>query len=132
MKKLKYWIQVAIGLLFAFVIMSYRGLFEKTVLSDKVMAVCDGFTVAAFLYLCMGALLWVSSTGWFDIFGFAVKRAAHMFFPARFEDVEKGYYEYKVKKSKKRKVFAEHFTLMLGVIFLVISIILTAAWYMVV
>ena len=132
MKNVKIWVQIGIALLLAFVVMCVRGLFTKTEISDIVMAIGDGFTVTAFLYLGMGALMWVSTTGMFDIFGFAIKRGAHAIIPALFVNEEGGYYEYKMKKAEKRKGFTEHFTLKLGFVFLIISIILTVVWYAVV
>lgn len=131
-KDIKIWVQIGVAFLLAFLVMCVRGLFTKTELSDIIMAIGDGFTVAAFLYLGMGALVWVSTTGMFDIFGFAVKRGAHAIIPGLFTADAGGYYEYKVKKAEKRKGFTEHFTLKIGFVFLIISLILTFVWYRVV
>lgn len=132
MKKAKVWIQLGIGLLIAFLVMWYQGLFVVTKLSDIIMAIGDGFTVAAVLYLGVGALMWISTTGFFDIFGFAFKRAARVFIPNFFVDADGNYYEYKMKKEEKRKGFTQHSSLIIGALFLIISIILTAVWYAVV
>ena len=129
MKKVKVIVQIGIGLLLAFLIMWYQGLFVVTKLSDIIMAISDGFTVVAVLYLGIGSLMWISTTGFFDIFGFAVKRGLHAILPGMVQECEGNYYEYKVQKSEKRKGFTEHLTLKLGLIFLIISIILTAVWY---
>ena len=129
MKKVKVIVQIGVGLLLAFLIMWYQGLFVVTKLSDIIMAIADGFTVVAVLYLGIGSLMWISSTGFFDIFGFAVKRGLHAILPGMIQECEGNYYEYKVQKNEKRKGFTEHLTLKLGLVFLVISIILTAVWY---
>lgn len=131
MKKAKVWIQLAVGLLIALFIMWYQGAFIATKASDIVMAVGDGFTVAAVLYLGMGALMWISTTGFFDIFGFAFKRAARVFIPNFFVDAEGNFYEYKMGKVEKRKGFSQHSALIIGAIFLAISIVLTVVWYMI-
>lgn len=131
MKNLKYYVQAGIGLALAFAVMVYRGLFSKPSIADKVMAAGDGFTVAAVLYLGIGALIWISTTGFFDIFGYAVKKAAHALIPGMVEDNTGRYYEYKIEKEEKRKGFFEQFTLKLGVIFLIISAILLFVWYQV-
>ena len=131
MKKAKVWIQLGVGLLIAFLVMWYSGIFVMTKPSDIIMAIGDGFTVAAVLYLGMGALMWISTTGFFDIFGFAFKRATHAFIPNFFMDIDSNYYEYKIKKEEKRKGFAQHSSLIIGAIFLAISIILTVVWYMI-
>ena len=133
MKNLKYYVQTGIGLALAFAVMVSRGLFSKPSLADKLMAVGDGFTVAAVLYIGMGALIWISSTGFFDIFSYAVKKAAHAIVPGMVQDDAGRYYEYKVEKEAKRtNGILEYFTLKLGIIFLIISAFLLFAWYQVI
>ena len=73
--------------------------------------------------------MWISTTGFFDVFGYAFKRAARVFVPNFFVDAEGNFYEYKMEKVEKRKSFSQHSTLIIGAIFLIISIILTAVWY---
>ena len=132
MKNLKYYVQTGIGLALAFTVMVSRGLFSKPSIGDKVMAVGDGFTVAAVFYLGMGSLIWISSTGFFDIFSYAVKKATHAIVPGMVQDDVGRYYEYKVEKEEKhKKGVLEHFTLKLGFIFLIISAILLFVWYQV-
>ena len=132
MKSKKYVIQLLVGLLIAFVIIWQRGLFAAESVADKVLIICDGFTVVAFIYLCLGALLWISSTGTMDIFSYALKRGVNALLPGRVFDDLGGYYEYKMNKQEKRKGFKEHSTLVIGFLFLIISIGLTLVWYSVV
>uniref|UniRef100_UPI0040566145 DUF3899 domain-containing protein n=1 Tax=Agathobacter sp. TaxID=2021311 RepID=UPI0040566145 len=128
MKK-KYIVQIIIVLLFAFLIMCIRGLFENSGVADKIMAISDGFTVASFLYLGMGALIRVSEKGLFDIFGFALKQGIHVFFPNKFQEGERGFYEYKVKRNEQRKPFSDYFSLFIGFVFLMIGFVMTFIWY---
>lgn len=132
MKRAKIWIQLGIGLLIALLVMWYQGAFVATKVSDIIMAIGDGFTVVAILYLGIGALMWISTTGFFDVFGYAFKRAARVFVPNFFVDAEGNFYEYKMEKIEKRKSFSQHSALIIGAIFWIISIILTAVWYAVV
>ena len=129
MKKAKVLIQLCLGLLIAFLIRWYQGLFVATKLSDILMVISDGFTVVAVLYLGIGALMWISTTGFFDIFGYAFKRATRVFIPNFFGDAEGNFYEYKMEKHEKRKGFSQYSSLIIGGIFLLISIVLTAIWY---
>ncbi len=131
MDKKKVIVQVVCGLVLAFSVMVMRGLFESDSLGGIVMAIGDGFTVAAVMYLGFGALMWVSSTGFFDIFGYAVKKAAHALVPGMVEDDAGRYYEYKIKNEEKRKNFSGNLTLKLGVVFLIISILFLVLWYQV-
>lgn len=132
MKNLKYYVQIAVGLLLAFFVMVTRGLFTAEKVSDVIMYIGDGFTVAGVLYLGVGALIWISSTGFFDIFGFAVKKAAHAIVPGMIDNIDGNYYEYKVQMTEKRKAFFHYFTLILGLVFLAISAIFLFIWYQVI
>lgn len=130
MKHKKILIQIAVGAVLAFLIMWGRGLFSAETAADRVLVVCDGCTVTAFLYLGMGALLWVSDTGFFDIFAYAVQKGAHALIPGRIHDNLPAYYDYKMQKQEKRKQRVGRSTLFTGLLFLIISILLTAVWYL--
>lgn len=130
MKYKKYGIQLLIGLLLAFMLMWYRGIFDARTVSDGLLIVCDSVTILAFLYLGIGSLLWVSFTGCFTIFGYAFKKCIHAFFPGAGNTDTENYYEYKAKRNAVRKPFSEQTTLITGFFFLACSFILTAVWYM--
>jgi hypothetical protein len=66
-------------------------------------ALADGFFVIGFFNLGFGALVMISSTGFFDIFGFAFKSFINFFVPRSMVEQKGTYYEYKVKKAEKRK-----------------------------
>ena len=71
-------------------------------------AMSDGFFVTGFLNFGFGALIWISTTGFFDIFGYSAKSIFNFFLPRswmeRMRMTPKGdFYEYKVKKREKRK-----------------------------
>lgn len=72
-------------------------------------ALSDGFFVVGFLNLGFGLLFWVSSTGFFDIFGYSAKAILNFFIPRSMLERMGGstksgdFYEYKVKKAEKRK-----------------------------
>lgn len=129
MKNAKFVAALVTGLILAFAVMWIRGLFTAESAAEVVMAVSDGFTVAGLLYLCMGALMWVSTTGFFDIFGYAFKKAAHALIPGMVDNSPNNYYDYKIGKEGKRKGFTQHSALVVGAGFIVISLILTAVWY---
>ena len=63
----------------------------------------DGLFVAGVMFTGLGLLTWISTTGFFDMFAFAVKRAAEMLLPwVRIKD-RPNFYEYKMEKEAKRK-----------------------------
>ena len=131
MKNVKYYVKAGVALLLAFLVMILRGLFESGTVADKVMAIGDGFTVVGVLYLGFGALMWIATTGFFDLFSYAAKKAAHAILPGMVQDDVGRFYEYKVDKESKRKGFLEHFTLVIGVVFMLISAVLLFIWYQV-
>lgn len=63
---------------------------------------CDGFFIVAVMYVGVGSLLWISATGFFDIFGYAVKFIAHRFSPSH-RDERFTYYDYKCEQNDKRE-----------------------------
>lgn len=131
MKYIRYWVQALIGLLLSIAVMAARGLFAGGNAADRVMIVCDGFTVTALLFLSVGALAWIATTGFFDIFSYAVRKGAHAILPGLVHNSLGGYYEYRLEKEEARKKGnrGEKSTFLVGVGFLLVSIILTVIWY---
>lgn len=129
MKRVKYIVQAVSGLALSVGVMFYRGIAGAESGADRVMIICDGFTVTALLFLAVGILIWIAGTGFFDIFGYAVRKGAHALFPGLVHDNLAGYYEYKTEKKADKERKGEHSTLIIGAVFLLISIILTAVWY---
>lgn len=128
-KLIQYGVQLAVGLGISVAVMWGQGAFEAVGTADRLLAVCNGFSVTSLLYLCFGGLAWVSTTGVLDIFSYAVRKGAHFLIPAMGrEDVGK-YYEYKMQKAEKRRNKTHWSGLIVGLVFLAVSIALTAAWY---
>ena len=87
-------------------------------------ALADGFFPIGFLNFGFGLLLWIGTTGFFDIFGYSAKAILNFFIPRRFTMDKGGYYEYKVKKEEKRKNSSIPFeTIWIGVGMMVLGII---------
>ena len=129
MKGIKYIVQTALGLVLSFGVMYYQGLFEADTAADRIRIVCDGFSVTALLFLSMGFIVWVSTTGFFDIFGYALKKGAHALVPGLVREDVQDFYEYKLEKQGGRKKRGEGSTLLLGLGFLLAGLILTGVWY---
>ena len=101
-KLLQYGITAVVGALMAWWVMDIEGFF--VVVGDPVHTraiLCDAFFVPGILLSLIGMLVWISSTGFFDALGYAVRTAAHMFLP--FVKTErKSFYDYKMEKAEKR------------------------------
>lgn len=129
-KKYKsYVIQTVAGLTLSVLVMFWQDVFARENTADVIRGVCDGFTVTALLYVAMGMLLWVSTTGFFDIFGFAFRKGVHHILPIFIREDPGGFYEYKLDREEKRQVKPQRSTLLVGLFFLAVSIVLTFVWY---
>jgi len=122
-------IQIVAGLMVSVIVMYAQGVFAREDRADIIRGVCDGFTVTALIYVAFGMLFWISTTGFFDIFGFAFRKGMHHFLPVFVREDPGGYYEYKIDREEKRQVKPQRSTLAVGLLFLAVSIILTFVWY---
>ena len=125
-------IQITIGLCIAIGVMSSQGAFsEEITQADRILAIGNGFSVTALLYLSFGMLVWISTTGVLDIFSFALQKGAHFFLPFAAKEANGKFYEFKVEKEEKRKKRGkgQYMTLLVGLGFLLVAIALTVAWY---
>ena len=126
----KYLIQLIVGIGIAIAIMYYRTPQMAEGISGNIVAISDGFAVVGLLYFGFGGLMLVSTTGFFDIFGYAFKKGAHAFIPNYGADLG-NYYDYKMERKEARGKGTEKSTLILGVVFLLISGLFTIIWYQV-
>lgn len=93
-------------------------------------ALSDGFFVIGFFNMAFGALVMISATGFFDIFGFALKSFINFFVPRSMIEQKGTYYEYKVKKAEKRKETVTFRGMMvIGVVMMVIGILFNVLVY---
>lgn len=125
-------IQITIGLCIAIGVMSSQGAFSEGITqADRILAIGNGFSVTALLYLSFGMLVWISTTGVLDIFSFALQKGAHFFLPFAAKEANGKFYEFKVEKEEKRKKRGkgQYMTLLVGLGFLLVAIALTVAWY---
>ncbi len=131
-KLLRLVIQIAIGILISVGIMTSQGAFaENLSKADRILAVGNGFSVTALLYLSFGMLAWISTTGVLDIFSFAIQRGTHFLVPFAAKKANDKFYEFKEAREAKRKKKGktQYMTLLVGVGFLIVAIVFTAAWY---
>ena len=122
----KYVVQIVIALLLSLIFMDFRGAFDG---AKRLMGMCDGFSMTAMLYVCFGCLLWVSTTGFFDIFSYAFRKGAHAIIPGMGFDKLGSYYDYKQDKIAQRNTKPEYSTLFIGLGFLALSAVLVGIWY---
>ena len=131
-KPVKYLVWAILGLVICLGVVYGKGLPEQVTAADLVLAIGDGCTVTALCFLSLGLLIWVATTGFFDIFSYAVRKGAHMFIPGLVRDHTGDYYSYKMGRQKDREEKGkkgEKSLLLAGTGFLLVSLVLVAVWY---
>ena len=130
MKYKKCFFQMGIGLFLTTAVTLSRRVWEARGTAEILLTISDGLCVTALLYISVGCLRWISTTGMFDIFGYAVRMGANMLLPGRIREHSGNFYEYKLTQASKRPGRLSGRTLILdGSFFMVLAIIVTSAWY---
>lgn len=93
-------------------------------LIDIYSNLADAFTVPGLLMVLVGALVWVSTTGFFDTLTFGVSILFKGLLPFKKGERFERFYDYKARKDEKR-LTGYGFIVISGAIFLVIGIIFT-------
>ena len=88
----------------------------------------DGFFVAGMLLGGIGALVWISSTGFFDIFSYGFHSILVLFSSLKNPKDHEKYYDYKTMREEKRGQ-PSYFLLIVGVFFLLLAIICLVLYY---
>lgn len=127
MKKLtKYLVTFAVGLLIALLVAIYRGAFEAEEAKQVVRYLCDAFFVATICVGGLGALVFVSSEGAFDMLAYGL-RSFFSLFKGTGKRKYDSYYDYKQSKAKNK--MESGFMLYVGLFFLLVTIVLYIVFY---
>lgn len=125
---LRYGITGAAALVMAFAAAELRGFAWQQASNLQARYLSDGFFVAGLVLTGLGALVWISTTGFFDIFSYGFKSLLVLFSPLRRPSEHQHYYDYKQEKDAKRGK-PLYFLLIVGVACLALSVILLALYY---
>lgn len=126
-KSLIIWSAVAVAMMV--MLLSARGFFTADNSADRLLAVCDSVSSTGLLYLCFGLLLWISTTGVFDMLGYAIKKGAHYIVPGLVKMECDTFYDYKLDKQDKPSSKVYLIPVLEGVALLAISAVLIICWY---
>ena len=123
-------VQLTIAIALALGVAVYQGLGPELAAYLNFRCLSDGLFVSTVIFAGMGALLWISTTGFFDIFSYGFKSLLVLFSPLKKASEHPHYYEYKCEKDAKREGKPlTHTVLIVGVICLVLSLICLALYY---
>ena len=96
---------------------------------EKFKLWADAFTIPGVIYLMVGVIVWVSTTGFFDMLSYGLVRAGRMLVP--FSNIKRNdetFYDYKMKKSSER--FTGYaFIFIVGAAFLAVGILFTVLFF---
>lgn len=105
-KMLKKWGGVlssaAVALLIALPVSRLRGFAWGQAAAFNCRYLSDGFFVAGLLMTGLGALIWISTTGFFDIMSYGVRSLTVLFSSLKHPRDHKTYYDYKLERDAKR------------------------------
>ena len=106
-----------------------QGFWDATTLDQKYKILADAFTIPGVLLIMFGALIWVSSEGFFDGLTYAFTQFGSMLIPF-FKGGKKHmtYYDYKMKMKDKR-AHGYSFMFFVGIVFVAISAVFIALYY---
>ena len=122
-------IQLALAVTIAIGIAVLRGLSLSAAAYLNWHYLCDGFFVSAVMFVGMGGLLWISDTGFFDIFGYAFKSIVHLLTPSKYDAQFPRYYDYKCEQNDKRQAKPlNHTVVVVGIIVLGLSFLCLALY----
>ncbi len=123
-------VQLVIALVIAGMVASAQGFSLEGAAYLNCRYFSDGCFVSAVIFVGLGLLLWISTTGFFDIFGYAMKSLLVLFSPLKRPGEHPHYYEYKCEKDAKRKGKPiTHTVLIVGLIVLVLSLLSLGLYY---
>ena len=103
---------------------TYDNIFE---VANIMKAFCDAFFVSGVLITCIGGLVFVSNGGVFDMLAYGMRTFFESFKKNVTDRKYRTYYDYKESKKDKKRNFG--FLVVVGVAFIVISLVFLALYY---
>ncbi|MBQ3013573.1 MAG: DUF3899 domain-containing protein [Clostridia bacterium] len=107
-----------------------RGFFTDNV-GVNIQILSDGFFVSGILLLSFAGMMFISGEGALIGIGFVLRSVAQIFIPMgrRNHEFYGKYRERVLAEKKARKQESDHCALVVGLVFLAISIVFTVIWY---
>lgn len=114
----------------AFIVISCTGIYAGGLEVYEVMRkLSDAFTVSGAVGVCIGGLVGVSNTGFFDSFGYMGRMVASMLIPLASIKRPTSYRNYKETKMEKRNHVKYAFIIICGIIHLAVAILFMVLFY---
>ena len=123
---LRYISAIAVGGILVLIIVSAQGVFSENRTYEILRILCDGFFVTGVCIACVGLILVASNGGAFDMLGYGVIMFFDLFRRNLKDRKYKDFYSY--KKSKEEKKRSTLYLLIVGICFIIISVIFLIAY----
>ncbi len=95
---------------------------------ENIRALSDGCFTGGFVTAGIGALMLISTTGFFDMFGYAFKSLGVLFTSLKNPKQHAKYFDYKSEKAEKRAK-PTYFMLFTGLAFIALSVLFLYLYY---
>ena len=122
----KYFIALAVGAAMCLTVIYANDLATHT-LVDKYRILTDAFSIPGIILIMVGALVYVSTEGFFDMLSYALGRFAKTLIPFS-EKSKETFLEYKTRKSQERFT-GYSFLFFTGIAFLVVAGVFMILFY---
>ena len=123
----KYLITAAFGAVLAFIVLLIKDVFHLSQTVDVMKALCDGFFVSGVVLVCVGGLVFVSNGGVFDMLAYGIRTFFESFKKNVTDRKYRTYYDYKESKKDRKTSFS--FLVIVGVVFIAVSMIFLVFYY---
>ena len=124
---LKYIITIGVGLIIAATIIFGGNVFNQESTSDVMKLLVNGFFVPGVLILGFGLLVVASNGGTFDMIVYGTKKFIDLFRKPQYRKITNTFYDY--RRSKQEHPGASAHLVLVGIGFIVVSLILLIFYY---
>ena len=124
---IKYGITVIAASLVTIITLYNQGFNTSLEITEKMRLLADAFTIPGVVLVMLGCLVFVSTSGFFDMISFGIARGVSMLIPFSHKSKET-FYEYKTRKNEERFT-GYSFLFYVGAVFVAVAIVFTVLFF---
>lgn len=104
--KVKYLVTAGVYAVLSVLLMWNDGIFSKETVQEVLVSVSNGFFIAGGLFAGVGVLSFIGSKGTYDTLSYGVSKIGiHHIIPGMPKDVPESFYDYKMAKEEKGRIW---------------------------
>lgn len=124
----KYLINFGIAALITVAVFAIHGFFTDD-LANNILVLADGFSISGLLLVLFAGMIFVTSKGALIGISFIVRNVVLALFVPMGRTRQELYKDYRERKIKDVKKFADFSMLIIGLVYLVVGIVFNVIWY---